>query len=220
VTATVLATTIGMMTDTTSQVTSHEGGPGNAASASLTVLGAPIVTVSSPTGGHVYAFGQKVRATFGCVDDPNGPGIGACQGTVPSGSLIDTGKAGAHTFTVTATSLDGGIASDTVFYTVAPDNRFTVRPAPPRRDGSIQLRIEVPGPGAIDAVETIPGRHPLVVGRAKAPARRAGNLRLMIGPNALGRQALQRQRSLHVSLVVGYTPKGGTRRTVRVTFVA
>jgi hypothetical protein len=59
-----------------------------------------------------------------------------------------------------------------------------------------------------------------VVGRAKASARRAGNLRLMIRPNARGRQALQRQRSLHVSLVVGYTPKGGTRRTVRVTFVA
>jgi hypothetical protein len=126
VSATVVATATGMLTETTTQVTSTEGGIGNAASAALTVIGAPTVALSSPVPGHTYAFGHEVRAAFSCADDANGPGIKSCVGSVPNGSLIATGKAGTHSFTVTATSLDGGVASDTVFYSVAPDNRFTV----------------------------------------------------------------------------------------------
>jgi hypothetical protein len=165
----------------------------------------------------VYAFAQRVRASFGCVDDPNGPGIGACQGTVPSGSLIDTGKAGAHTFTVTATSLDGGIASDTVFYTVAPDNRFTLGRAHVGSDGSIAFTARVPGPGTITVLESAES-HPFA--RGLATARRAGTLRLIIPPNASGRLAVRRGRVKRVSVTVAFTPRGGTRATKRFSFVA
>ena len=106
VSATIAATATGTFTDTTTQVLSTEGGIGNTAAAVLTVIGAPVTTLSSPLGGHVYAFGEQVPADFGCVDDPSGPGIRSCVGTAPDGSPIDTDKAGAHSFTVTATSLD------------------------------------------------------------------------------------------------------------------
>jgi uncharacterized repeat protein (TIGR01451 family) len=219
VSATVVATATGTVTDTTTQVTSTEGGIGNTASAALTVIGAPTVALSSPAPGHAYAFGQQVPAAFRCADDPNGPGISSCTGTVPNGSLIATGRAGAHSFTVTATSLDGGVASDTVFYSVAPDNRFTVTKRRGRPDGSIEFVVKAPGPGRITVLEKAPGAR-FVFARATAQARRAGKLHLTISPTARGRRTVQHSQRLRVTVTVGYTPKGGTLRTFRFVIAA
>jgi hypothetical protein len=214
VSATVVATATGMLTDNTTQVLSTEGGIGNSASAALTVIGAPTVTLSSPVAGHVYAFDKKVQAAFSCAEDPNGPGVQSCVGTVPSGSPIATSTAGAHSFTVTATSLDRGVASDTVFYSVAPDNRFTVTKRHGHPDGSIDFVVNLPGPGRITELEKTPGAR-FAFARATALARHAGKLHLTIRPSPRGRRVMQSGHAVRLTVTVGYTPRGGTVRTRR-----
>jgi uncharacterized repeat protein (TIGR01451 family) len=216
---TIAATGVGLQTDTTDAVSSNEGGAGNAASAAVTVVGAPTVTLASPVGGRAYAFGQQVRAAYSCADDPNGPGIGICLGDAAAGALVNTSKAGAHTFTVTAVSKDGGIASDIVFYTVKPDNHFKIGTRHVHSDGSIELAVTVPGPGALTVTETISHGH-IVFGRQQSMARRAGKLHLTIRPSARGRRAAQQQHSPRVTVTVAFTPRGGTRRVVRLSFTA
>jgi uncharacterized repeat protein (TIGR01451 family) len=213
VSALVAATIIGALSDTTTQVLSTEGGMGNTASASLTVVGPPVILLSAPASGQ-YQFGQAVRALYSCTD-PSGPGIASCAGTVPSGSLIDTSKAGPHTFTVTATSKDGGVAGDIAFYTVAPDNRFTVAKPRIHSGGSVGYSLKLPGPGRITVLETVAGSR-TVFARGSAVARRAGTVRFTLKPSARGRQALRQKHALRLTVTVGYTPTRGTQRTARL----
>jgi len=217
VSAAVAATGTGALTDMTTQVFSTEGGIGNTASAGLTVIGAPTVSLLSPVGGRTYAFGQRVRADYSCADDPYGPGISSCAGDVANGALIDTSKAGAHTFTVTAMSRDGGVDTEIAFYTVAPDNRFTVGRGHVRPDGSVGYTIRVPGPGAVTVVESVGAR---TFARGQATARRAGNVRLKLRPAASGRLAVQQGHVKRVSVTVAFTPRGGTRAEKRFSFAA
>lgn len=216
VSATVAAIATGALSSTTTQVTSVEGGTGNTTSAALTVIGAPTVAFSSPAAGHTYAFDQPLRASYACADDPSGPGVKSCTGSVANGALIDTGKAGLYNFTVTATSLDGGVATDIVFYSVAPDNRFTVSKPHVSQTGAIGYSVKVPGPGRITVLETPAGSR-LAFARGAAVARRAGSVRLTLKPSARGRQDIQRRHRLRLTVTVGYTPTGGTRRTTRLT---
>jgi hypothetical protein len=212
VSVTVVAIATGALSNTTTQVSSVEGGIGNSASAGVTVIGPPTVALSSPVASYEYAFGQQVRASYSCTDDPSGPGIASCAGDIPSGSLINTSKPGVYTFTVTAISKDGGIATDIVFYSVAPDNRFTVAKPRVHSAGSIDLALKVPGPGRITVLEKASGLRG-VFARGSATARRAGTVRLTINPGAAGRRDLRRRHSLRLTVTVGYTPTGGTQRT-------
>ena len=213
----IAASTTGALTDTTTQVFSTEGGIGNTASAGLTVIGAPTISLLSPVGGRLYTFGQRVRADYSCADDPNGPGIGSCVGNVATGALIDTSKAGAHSFTVTATSRDGGIDTDIAFYTVAPDNRFKLGRPHVGSDGSIAFTVRVPGPGAVTVLESN-GSRPFA--RGQATTRRAGSVRLTVRPNSAGRRAVQQGHVKRVSVTVAFTPRGGTRRFVQLSLKA
>lgn len=217
VSAPIVATATGPLTDTTNQIISTEGGIGNTASAGLTVIGAPTISLRSPVGGRRYAFGQRVRADYSCADDPKGPGISSCVGDVASGALIATSKAGAHHFTVTARSQDGGVGTEIAFYTVAPDNRFKVGRPRVQPNGSIKFVVKVPGPGAVAVVESVGKRS---FARGQAPARRAGNVRLTARPSARGRLAMQQERVKRVSVAVAFTPRGGTRRVVRLSLAA
>lgn len=211
VSATVAALAAGTLTDTSTQILSTEGGIGNTAAAALTVIGAPTVTMASPGRGRVYAYGQKVRAAFSCTDDPAGPGIRACTGSLPSGSLINTRQVGSHRFTVTATSFDGGTASHTVLYSVAPDNRVKLRRARGRANGSISFGVTVPGRGTLRVVETAPGH--VVFARHRFSLRHAGLVRATIEPSPRSRAMLARRHSLRLTVRVTYTPRGGTART-------
>lgn len=231
VSVSVLANATGRVFTASSAVGSTEGGAGNSASASVTVVAAPTVSVTSPTAGASYRAGQKVPANYSCADDPNGPGISSCSGSVPNGALIDTSKLGQHIFTVIAVSKDGGRSSDLVFYTVGPSNRFKMLNVRVHPDGSVDYRVKVPGRGRIEVLETVsvrpapapdaqlqPRRGQFVFARGTMAAARAGKVHLEIRPNARGRLAVQRRRNLRVSVVVGYTPKGGARWTVRFKF--
>ncbi len=82
-------------------------------------LPAPSATITAPADGATYTRNQVVNASYSCADDPNGPGIQSCTGTVADGSPIDTASAGAHSFSVTATASDGRSSTVTVNYTVA-----------------------------------------------------------------------------------------------------
>ncbi|HUB04026.1 MAG TPA: hypothetical protein VMA76_03100, partial [Solirubrobacteraceae bacterium] len=192
---------------------------GNTASAGLTVIGAPTISLLSPASGRAYAFGAAVRASYACADDPSGPGIASCHGSVPSGSLIGTSKAGDFVFTVTAESRDAGVSSDTVFYSVAPDNRFTVARIKPGAEGSVRFEVKVPGAGRISVVEKARHGGKFVVARAGATAARATTIRVLVKPGRRGRTALTAGHALAVTLEVTYTPNAGSGRTAsfRVT---
>lgn len=222
----VTAVQVGAQTNTTSAVTSNEAGAGNTASAVLTVIGPPTITLASPAGGVTYAFGQKVRADYSCADDPNGPGVSSCTGTVPNGALIDTSQPGPQRFTVTAVSKDGGIGSDTVFYTVAPNNHVRVKQIRTALGGVIRFHVEVPGPGRVDVLEAAadakpghaagvrrPARGHFTFSRAHRVATRAKTIAFVIKPDGLGRLALSRRHQLRVVVWVTYTPRGGTAHT-------
>jgi hypothetical protein len=90
------------------------------------------------------------------------PGIADCSAdddlgnTVANGGLIETTIPGAHARTVTATSDDGQVSSDTVDYTVLPNDTFTLSHVTGSSNGSVGFAIRVPGPGKIAALVTAP----------------------------------------------------------------
>ena len=79
---------------------------------------APVVTITSPTSGAVYAPGQSVAAAFSCSDGTGGSGIARCVGTVANGSAIDT-TPGTHVFSVSSTDVAGNTTTASVTYSVA-----------------------------------------------------------------------------------------------------
>lgn len=80
----------------------------------------PAASISVPADGASYLPDQSVIANYSCADAPAAPGIASCTGSVPNGAPLPTGSTGTHTFTVTATSLDGQTTRQTVSYTVGP----------------------------------------------------------------------------------------------------
>jgi hypothetical protein len=79
---------------------------------------APEVSITAPADGARYTLGQHVLAAYSCVDDSGPGGIATCDGPVASGTAIDTGSAGSHTFTVHASDKVGHTAEESVSYTV------------------------------------------------------------------------------------------------------
>lgn len=76
---------------------------------------APVLTITSPVA-TTYARGQVVVADFSCRDDLSG--VSACDGTVPSGVVLDTSVVGSGRFTLTATDVAGNTIRKVVSYRV------------------------------------------------------------------------------------------------------
>jgi sugar lactone lactonase YvrE len=77
----------------------------------------PTITIGSPQNGSVLLAGEGLVADYWCDDEPGGSGIDTCAGPVPDGHGLDTSP-GAHSFTVTATDVDGNPATATHGYVV------------------------------------------------------------------------------------------------------
>jgi len=83
--------------------------------------------------------------------------------------------------------------------------------------GSIAFTVRVPGPGAVTVLASA-GSRPFARGRATT--RRAGNVRLTVRPNSAERLAVQQGHVKRVSVIVAFTPRGGTPRFVRLSLRA
>ncbi len=77
---------------------------------------APSISVSSPEEGEVIDQGAGVKAEYTCAD--GGSGVASCEGSIPSGSALDTASPGQYTLSVAATDAVGHAFSRTVHYTV------------------------------------------------------------------------------------------------------
>ncbi|MGN6872388.1 MAG: hypothetical protein ACTHMY_28700, partial [Solirubrobacteraceae bacterium] len=130
-TGTLDTSTSGLHTYTVT-ATSKDGQKGTA-SISYTVVGLPIAAITSPADGQTYNLGQHVFTTFSCTEATNGPGIQTCKdsnGGTGTAGILDTSTAGAHTYTVTASSKDGQTGSKSIHYTVlGPPTAAVTAPA-------------------------------------------------------------------------------------------
>lgn len=209
--------------------TSSDGLTGSA-SISYTVAARPLVSIRRPVSGGRFSVAERVLARFSCADGTGGPGISSCVGSVADGAPIDTSTPGVHSFTVTAISFDGQVASTTVKYTVLlPSNRLI---GPPRlrafANGRFIVTVSVPGPGRVDIMLTadddnlaavavllqpLSGRF--VFARAHAIPKRAGKLRILVKPSARGRELIVHHTyRVTLRLWISYTPTGGRQRSI------
>ena len=209
---------------------SATSGDGQSATASISyvVAGAPSVAVVSPASGARYTFRQRVLARFSCGEGPSGPGLSSCRGSAANGTAIDTSTAGLRRFEVTAVSADGQTTSQTVTYTVLPDNRLISVRHRQRRDGTLTVTVKVPGPGTIEVLVTArkdnfaahaaslqPAKGQFVFSRAHKVASRAGTLTIPVSPTAQGRRLVAHHRHrVTLRLLISYTPTAGRQRVI------
>ena len=94
---------------------------GTLTGSSFRVTGPPTATIEAPAGDGVYAQNAIVTTTFSCVENVFGPGLESCSdsngGSGTSGTL-ETAIPGAHSYSVTATSIDGQLGKATIHYEV------------------------------------------------------------------------------------------------------
>jgi hypothetical protein len=115
------------------------------------------------------------------------------------------------------------VVTDTVDYTVLPDNRFTVSQVKPQAGGLLAFALKLPGPGRVTVRETAPGSTGRVTfGQATLVVARARRLHVSVTPSAQATQLISALAAAGtaqgpvVRLAVTYKPKGGRSRTVTV----
>lgn len=101
-----------------------------------------------------------------------------------------------------------------------------------RRPGTLTLRVEVPGPGALSVIDPTSGhsrkkggKHakrkaaPTLVGRVGMRVTKAGVVNLVLSLTRAGESRLKRDRRLSVKILIAFTSTGGARETVSRTVV-
>jgi hypothetical protein len=226
ISADVTSNTAGTYTNSTGPASSTEGGAGGGDTQTLGVFGNPTVSVTSPKEGAKFNFGQKVIARYSCKEGAGGPGLSDCSGDAANGARIDTSTAGPQTFSVSAISSDGAIVTQTIDYTVRPDNRVTITHVKTTRKGNVGFSIKLPGPGKLSVLESAPTANLAAVNLSPGKGRfgfarltrkigSAETLRLTLKPGSEGARLISAHHSaVVVKLAVAFTPKGGQARSV------
>ena len=86
-------------------------------------LAAPAIEIVSPGDGLRYERGEPVLAIYSCKDPEDRSPVTKCEGSVPTGSPVDTGTSGTFTFTVSASDNLGNSSPKTVTFTVGSSAR-------------------------------------------------------------------------------------------------
>jgi hypothetical protein len=226
VSADVTSDTAGTYTNSTGAASSTEGGSGSGDTQALAVFGNPTVSVTSPKEGQKFSFGQKVIARYSCKPAAGAPALSDCSGDASNGGRLDTSTAGAQTFSVSAITADGSVVTQTIDYTVRPDNRVTITKVKTTRSGRVSFSIKVPGPGKLSVLESAPtsnlataalspGKGRFAFAQVTRHVGAAGTLRLTIKPGSKGARLVKNHRSaVRIRLAVAYTPKGGLARSI------
>jgi len=117
----------------------------------------PAVTISAPSAGATFPVDYAVAALYACTDALSG--VESCDGSVPSGSNVDTASTGPKTFTVNAADRAGNRITRTVNYSVIP-------PIPDLVQSAVSNPPPIAAPGStFSATDTV-----LNQGGATAPA--------------------------------------------------
>jgi hypothetical protein len=63
---------------------------------------------------------------------------------------------------VSAITADGSVVTQTIDYTVRPDNRITITHVKATRSGTVSFPVKVPGKGKLSVLESAPTANPAV----------------------------------------------------------
>ena len=217
VSVSLIAGQTGTLSNDTGPVISSAGGSSAGDAETLTVLRPPTVAVTHIKNNANYAYGQVVRPGYSCTQPADPAALSDCSAAddlgnnVRSGGALDTKSPGPHSLTVSATSADGLVTTDTVNYTVLPDNRFTISKVKPKHAGALGFQLALPGAGAIKVVELAGST---TVGSYTGRVNDRRTLNVTVRPTPRGTARLTASASVKVTLKVTYTPKGGVKRTV------
>lgn len=213
----VSATQTGTVQSATSVVSSSAGSSSAGATASLTVIPPPTVTVSGVKEHAKYTYGQVVKPRYTCAQPDDAAALADCSAQddlgndIASGGALKTKIPGSHSLTVSATSADGLVATQTIDYVVLPDNQFTIAKVKPKHRGALQFQLALPGAGKVKVVE-LAGKK--TFGKYTGSVTGQRKLNVTVKPTTAGGSLLKQSPSVKVTLQVTYTPKGGVKRTV------
>lgn len=212
-----IAGQVGILSNDTGPVSSSAGNSIAGDTETLTVLPPPTVAVTHIKNNATYAYGQVVRPGYSCSQPADPTALSDCSAaddhgnSVRSGGALNTKSPGPHSLTVSATSADGLVTTDTVNYAVLPDNRFTISKVKPRTGGALGLQLALPGAGTVKVVEVA---GPTTVGSYTGRVGGKRTLNVKVKPTPGGTARLTAGSPVRVTLKVTYTPKGGVKRTV------
>ena len=140
---------------------------------------APAIEIVSPGDGLHYERGESVLAIYSCKDPEDRSPVTKCEGSVPSGSAVDTGTSGIFTFTVNTSDALGNASPKSVTFTVGSSARPSA-PTPATSPGAPPAAPRPPpllprvAPGAIviplPAVEPPAAEAPDEAAEAPAPS--------------------------------------------------
>jgi hypothetical protein len=200
----------------TGPVSSSAGSSTAGDTETLTVLPPPSVSLTHVRTNAKYTFGEVVRPRYSCSQPEDAAALADCSAvddlgsSIRSGGALNTKTAGSHSLTVSATSSDGLVTSDTVNYTVLPNNRFTISKLKVSGQ-TVIFALALPGPGTVTVAELV-GRN--AVGSYRRVVETKRTVTVDVRPTAAGRTLLGTGGSRSATLEVTYVPRGGRRHSV------
>jgi hypothetical protein len=111
------------------------------------------IAILAPRNGASYQRGSRILARYQCRGDQSSAPVVSCAGAARVGHAVNTGSAGSHFFTVTATDANGNSVSRTVRYDVW---RYVnpLRDVAGLRASRVDMGVDYSGSGPIEAIGT------------------------------------------------------------------